>query len=130
MTPKINKPLAGYMRVSHTGDHESRGPPTRGHRTRRAAEGIAVEFFEPEIDVSGSKKGRQVLDQIVASVRAGYLAGIVVAKLDRFSQFASTDRCCCCETIENADAVVLCASEQLDVSSGHACVARASARAL
>ena len=121
MTTSQAKPLGGYIRVSRKGDREELRSPDLQRQTieRYAAsvEGMRVEFAEPEIDVSGSKATRAILDGLIARVRAGELGGIVVAKLDRLSRLRPKDRVMLFETIEEAGGVVLSASEQLDPST-------------
>lgn len=114
------KPLGGYIRVSRKGDREElRSPDMQRAAIERyaAAEGFVVEFAEPEIDVSGSKATRAILDALIARVQAGELGGIVVAKLDRLSRLRPKDRVSLFESIEGAGGVVRSASEQLDPST-------------
>jgi hypothetical protein len=74
-------------------DHKAAGRLYRGHRKGdrdelrspdmqwdaiaryAAAAGITVEFAEAEVDVSGSKTNRAILDGLIARVRAGELGG-------------------------------------------------------
>lgn len=117
---KPTKPLAGYVRVSRRGDREElRSPEFQRQAIERcaAAEGFEVEIAEPEIDVSGSKAKRPILDGIIERVKAGELGGIVVAKLDRLSRMSPRDRVLLFEQIEGAGGVVLSAGEQLDPST-------------
>ena len=117
---KPSLPLAGYPRVSRKGDRdELRSPDFQVKRMQAfaKAEGLAIEFTEPEIDVSGSKPRRAILDEIIRRVKAGELGGIVVAKLDRLSRLSPKDRVLLFEEIESAGGVVLSASEQLDPST-------------
>ncbi len=117
---KPSKPLAGYMRVSRKGDREElRSPDFQRQAMERygQAEGYAIEFAEPEVDVSGSKAKRPILDGIIKRVKAGGLGGIVVSKLDRLSRLSPRDRVALFEAIESAGGVVLSASEQLDPST-------------
>src|SRR4051812_16412531 len=113
---KPSKPLAAYMRVSRVGDRDDklRSPDFQRDAIARYAnaEGFAVEWFDPELDVSGSKAKRPVLDAIIARVKAGELGGVVVAKLDRLSRMRPRDRVLLFEEIEDAGGVVLSAGEQ------------------
>ena len=76
-----------------------------------AREGLAIELAPPEVDVSGSKARRPILDELIRRVEAGELAGIIVAKLDRLSRLAPRDRVELFDRIEGAGGVILSASE-------------------
>jgi site-specific DNA recombinase len=119
---KPKKPLAAYMRVSRVGDREERlrSPDLQREAIERyaRAEGFSVEWFAPELDVSGSTRAqRPVLDQIIIGVKSGELGGLVVAKLDRLSRMRPKERVLLFEEIEEAGGVVLSAGEQLDPST-------------
>jgi site-specific DNA recombinase len=117
---KPSLPLAGYPRVSRKGDRdELRSPDFQIKKMQglAEAEGFEIEFTDPEIDVSGSKPRRAILDEIIRRVKTGELGGIVVAKLDRLSRLSPKDRVLLFEEIESAGGVVLSASEQLDPST-------------
>lgn len=114
--------FASYVRVSRKGTREDerlKSPQFQRELIARFAmgEGVALRDYKPEIDVSGSKPKRAILDRIIADIEAGELAGIVVAKLDRLSRLAPRDRLELFERIEGAGGVVLSASETLDVST-------------
>jgi site-specific DNA recombinase len=116
------KPLAGYLRVSRVGRRdpdEIRSPDFQQSAIERyaAAADLTVRFFEPEIDVSGSKRSRAILDTIIAAVKAGELGGLIVSKLDRLSRLPARERLELFEEIEQAGGVILSASEQLDPST-------------
>ena len=116
------KPLAAYIRVSRVGDRDEdrlRSPDWQREAIRRAAEveGYEVSWYEPELDVSGSKAKRPILDAILADMRAGRLGGIIVAKLDRLSRMKPRDRVALFEDVEELGGLVLSASEQLDPST-------------
>lgn len=115
-------PLAAYVRVSRVGDRDEdrlRSPEWQRDAIKRAAEaeGREVAWYEAELDVSGSKSSRPVLDAILADLKAGKLGGIIVAKLDRLSRMKPRDRVMLFEEVEEAGGVVLSASEQLDPST-------------
>lgn len=116
------KPLAGYRRVSSKGerrDDEFRSPDFQLATLDRWGEatGHAIQHFECEVDVSGSRSSRPILDAIVERIEAGELGGIVVAKLNRLSRLKPLDRIALVERIEAAGGVVLSASESLDAST-------------
>jgi DNA invertase Pin-like site-specific DNA recombinase len=119
---KPTRPVAGYIRVSRRGDRDDerlRSPDYQHQAIERFAngEGLEVQWFAPEIDVSGSKPQRRILDEIIRQVESGQLGGIVVAKLDRLSRLRPRDRVLLFEAIEDAGGVVLSASEQIDPST-------------
>jgi DNA invertase Pin-like site-specific DNA recombinase len=122
MKTKYTKPLAGYPRVSRQGPREDdrfRSPDFQCELIRRCAEteGAPLRMFPAEIDVSGSKPERKILDEIIGLIEAGVLGGIIVAKLDRLSRLKPRDRIELFDRIESAGGVVLSASEQLDPST-------------
>jgi DNA invertase Pin-like site-specific DNA recombinase len=73
--------------------------------------------FEAEIDVSGSKPKRAILDEIIEAIEAGELDGIAVAKLDRLSRLSPKDRIELFDRIESAGGIVRSASEKIDEST-------------
>lgn len=120
--PPTTKPIAGYPRVSRKGDRDDdkfKSPEFQRSLMERYAEahGITLQMFDPEVDVSGSKPERKILDGIIARIESGELGGILVAKLDRLSRLKPRDRIDLFDRIEGAGGVVLSASEQLDVST-------------
>jgi DNA invertase Pin-like site-specific DNA recombinase len=115
--------LGGYRRVSDVGRREAderlRSPEFQADLIdgRAGAEGVDVRMYEPELDVSGSKRERVILDSIVEAIEAGELDGIVVAKLDRLSRLKPLERIELVERIEAAGGVILSASEAFDTST-------------
>jgi len=118
---KPRKPLGAYRRVSRVGDREERlrSPDLQRAAIERyaATEGFQVEWFPPELDVSGSRAKRPILDEILERVRTGELGGIVVSKLDRLSRMRPKERVLLFEEVEEAGGVILSAGEQLDPST-------------
>lgn len=115
-------PLAEYVRVSRVGERDEdrlRSPDFQREAIRRYAESInrRTEPYPEELDVSGSKAKRPVLDRIIEDVKLGVVGGVVVAKLDRLSRMTPKDRVLMFESIESAGGVILSAGEQLDVST-------------
>lgn len=115
-------PLAGYVRVSRVGARDEdrlRSPDMQREAITRyaAAEGLTVQSFEPELDVSGSKAHRPILDAILDAIDDGELGGLIVAKLDRLSRLSAKERILLFERVEDAGGVILSASEQLDPST-------------
>lgn len=92
MSPKkISAPLDIYVRVS---DVRGRGgdsfisPKDQEERCRALARarGYKVGEVFTDLDVSGGKMQRPELDRAIARIEEGVSAGIICAKLDRFSR--------------------------------------------
>jgi DNA invertase Pin-like site-specific DNA recombinase/fructose-specific phosphotransferase system component IIB len=116
------KPRLGlYVRVSRQGTREDerlRSPDFQRDLVRRVLGGsFELVDYEAEIDVSGSKTKRAILDEIIAAIEAGELDGIAIAKLDRFARLRPKDRVELIARIEDAGGVIRSASEQLDTST-------------
>jgi DNA invertase Pin-like site-specific DNA recombinase len=114
--------FGGYVRVSSIGareDERLRSPDFQAELIDRAAgaAGVDVRMYEPELDVSGSRRQRAILDGLVRAIEDGELDGIIVAKLDRLSRLAPKDRLELVERIEAAGGEILSASEAFDTSS-------------
>ena len=113
--------LAEYVRVSRQGTREDerlRSPDFQRSLQRRVLGGeYELVPFEAEIDVSGSKTIRAILDEIIAAIEAGELDGIAVAKLDRFARLRPKDRVELIARIEDAGGIIRSASEQLDTTT-------------
>ena len=113
--------LGGYVRVSRVGERDERLRSPDFQRTailsKARAEGAAVEMFDAELDVSGSRKNRAVLDAIVARIEAGTLDGIIVYNLSRLSRLAPKDRIELVDRIESAGGVIVSTAESFDSST-------------
>jgi DNA invertase Pin-like site-specific DNA recombinase len=113
----------GYPRVSDVGRREAderlRSPEFQEELIDRAAgeHGVDVRMYPAELDVSGAKRERVILDSIVAAIEDGELDGIIVAKLDRLSRLAPKDRIELVERIEAAGGEILSASEAFDTKT-------------
>jgi DNA invertase Pin-like site-specific DNA recombinase len=86
----------GYVRVSKRRDREGpsfQSPDEQWARIQKYARDNHVEVRRQpnEIDVSGSKLARPVLDSIVERIRCGESEGIIVAKVDRLSRAKTGD---------------------------------------
>ena len=116
------KPLGGYVRVSRQGEREDdkfRSPDFQAEELERwaNAHGRRVRMYDAEIDVSGSRAKRPILEELVSAIERGELGGIVVAKLDRLSRLRPVDRVRLFERIEAAGGEIHSASENLDPST-------------
>jgi DNA invertase Pin-like site-specific DNA recombinase len=115
--------LGGYPRVSDVGRREAderlRSPEFQEELIDRVAgeHDVDVRMYPPELDVSGARKSRAILDELVEAIEAGELDGIIVAKLDRLSRLAPKDRLELVERIESAGGVILSASEAFDTKT-------------
>ena len=114
--------LGAYRRVSRQGeraDERFRSPTFQRELLDHWAsgEGHALRHFKAEVDVSGSKPKRAVLDQIIAAIERGELDGIAVPKLNRLARLRPKDRVELFDRIERAGGVVLSASENIDAST-------------
>ncbi|MFI4977447.1 MAG: recombinase family protein [Solirubrobacterales bacterium] len=70
----------------------------------------------PEMDRSGGKMEREVLDQILDRIRSGKSDGLIVAKLNRFAR-TLIGGLRVIEEIEKAGGVLITADQQLDTST-------------
>lgn len=118
----MSQPYAAYPRVSRIGARDEdrlRSPDLQLQLIRQKAktEGLTIVEYPAEIDVSGAKPARAILNQIIAAIQAGDLAGIIVAKLDRLSRLSPRDRVTLFDQIETAGGRVLSASETLDTTT-------------
>lgn len=116
------KPLfAKYKRVSRVGERDERlrSPEFQDAaiEAKAKAEGVATRDYPVELDVSGAKRSRVVLDEIVGAIEAGELAGIVVYNLSRLSRLKPRDRIELVERIEQAGGRIVSASESFDPST-------------
>src|SRR5690242_16568130 len=92
----VELPLAGYGRVSRVGDRDRErllSPDQQQAAVARKARELGREmvWFGVEIDVSGSKVNRAVLDEIIVRIEAGELGGIIVPRLDRLARLKPRD---------------------------------------
>ena len=111
---------AAYVRVSRKGERdELRSPDFQQNaiRSYAAAQGFDVEWLPPEIDVSGSKANRPVLDEAIARIEAGELDGLVIWRLDRLSRLPARQRVELFARIEDAGGSIKSTQEQLDPST-------------
>jgi DNA invertase Pin-like site-specific DNA recombinase len=112
---------AGYIRVSHVG--ERGGEAFRSPEDQRAAIertvkalGDRVTVLEPELDESGGKLDRPILQEAIEGVEAGRFDGIVVAYLSRLSRntrhlLEIYDR------VEDAGGSIVSVEENIDTST-------------
>src|SRR5262245_32367179 len=97
--------LAEYARVSRVGareDERLRSPDFQRELIRSRLGEHKLVPYPAELDVSGGKPVRAILDSIIAAIEAGELDGIGVAKLDRLARLAPKDRVELIDRIESA----------------------------
>lgn len=70
--------------------------------------------FDNEMDVSGSKAKRPILEEILRQIDSGQLGGLVVSKLSRLARMSPGDRVRMFERVEAAGGMVLSAGEDID----------------
>ncbi len=113
--------FAGYTRVSRVGDREDTliSPDLQAERIRTyaAARGLEVELMPPELDVSGERKARPILDHAIEGVAEGRYAGVIVAMYDRLSRMNITDALKTIERIEQAGGQVISVAENFDAAT-------------
>jgi DNA invertase Pin-like site-specific DNA recombinase len=111
----------GYTRVSRVGDRAERliSPELQQARISDYADGrgLRVEMLEPELDQSGGKVERPILDQAIARVERGDVAGVIVAQLDRFSRMDLADALRTIQRIEGAGGQVIAVAENFDAAT-------------
>jgi DNA invertase Pin-like site-specific DNA recombinase len=84
--------MDAYIRVSRVAGREGESFQSPGKQRDEIAAWAALrgveigKWHEPELDVSGKKASRPILDEAMARVEAGESDGIVVAKLSRFGR--------------------------------------------
>lgn len=112
---------AGYTRVSRVGDRADTliSPELQRNRIEAfaASKGIDVVMLDPELDVSGGKTDRPVLNDAIAGVGDGRYAGIVVAQLDRLSRLSLLDALTVIRRVEDAGGQVIAVAEDFDATT-------------
>lgn len=128
MASRRDKPLGGYVRVSSVGSRSETliSPEDQAKRILSYAEahGIEVDLAESELDVSGGRARRPILDGLIARVESGELGGIIVAQLDRFSRMRIGDALRTIEHIESVGGRVVAVAENFDEATPEGRMAR------
>jgi DNA invertase Pin-like site-specific DNA recombinase len=104
---------SGYIRISRMAgrsadDDSFQSADEQARVIQRFADAadIQVAISEPELDVTGSKLARPILDEIMREVLSGRSEGIIVAKVNRLSRAGLGDAIKLVETITGAGATV------------------------
>lgn len=79
-----------------------------------AARGLQVEMLDAELDVSGARTSRPILDAAIDAIAEGRYAGLIVAQLDRLSRMAVVDALKIIERIESYGGKVISVAENFD----------------
>lgn len=109
-----------YRRVSRVGGREHLiSPEMQAQRIMAYADGrgLEVEMLEPELDVSGAKVRRPILEQALERIDRGEAEGIIVATLDRLSRMSMSDALRTIERIEAGGGQVIAVAENFDAST-------------
>jgi DNA invertase Pin-like site-specific DNA recombinase len=112
----------GYIRVSRVAGRSGESfisPDVQWTAIEKyaAAKGVEVARSEDELDVSGSKLVRPVLDGIMGRIRSGESQGIIVATVDRLSRAGLGDAIKLVEEIRDAGGTVGFAELDIDTVS-------------
>ncbi len=78
--------------------------------------GHTLTIHDPELDVSGGKMRRAILDQVLARIRSGQTDGMIVAKLNRFAR-TLIGGLVVLDQIKEMGAVLVTVAEDIDFST-------------
>lgn len=107
----------GYRRVSRVGAREHLiSPELQEERivAHAGSRGLPVRILPPELDVSGGKRSRPILDDAIGAVERGEAAGIIVADLDRLSRMEMLDALETIARIESVGGEVIAVAQNFD----------------
>lgn len=111
---------AGYTRVSRVGDRGDRllSPELQSEaitawaRARKAE----ITLLRPELNESGGRKDRPILEEALKGIEEGRFRGVIVAKLDRLSR-SLLHSLEIFERVEKAGGAIVAVAEQIDSST-------------
>ena len=115
------------MRVSRVAGREHLiSPELQAGRIEAFARmrGWTVEMFPPELDVSGGRAQRPVLEEIIGRIERGELDGVIVSQIDRLSRMEMTTALTVIERIEEAGGQVVAVAENVDPTTPEGRMAR------
>lgn len=122
------RPWLAYRRVSRVGDRAdtliSPAEQLRSIEAYAARRGFAIDVLEPELDVSGAKQSRPILDAALERVDAGVAQGVIVSHLDRLSRLGIADALRVIARIENSGGQVIAVAENFDATTPEGEMAR------
>lgn len=119
--------LAGYMRVSRVAGREHLiSPELQEKRIRGFAEirGWTIDVFPPELDVSGGRSRRPILEEIIQRIEVGEFDGVIVSQMDRLSRMEMTTALTVIERIEEAGGQIVAVAENVDPTTPEGRMAR------
>jgi DNA invertase Pin-like site-specific DNA recombinase len=117
----------GYSRVSRVAGREHLiSPELQQARIQAFADirGWSVEMLPPELDVSGGKVSRPVLDSAIARIESGEAEGVIVSQIDRLSRMQMASALGVIERIESAGGQVVAVAENVDPTTPEGRMAR------
>lgn len=118
----------GYIRVSRVGGRDETliSPDVQARRIEAYASmrGYEVEVLAPELNVSGARVSRPILDAAITRIERGEAAGIIVADLSRLSRMSMADALATLERIESVGGQVVSVAENVDPTSPEGRMAR------
>lgn len=113
--------LLGYRRVSRVGDRadtlispDLQADVIEAYASQR---GVEVEMLEAELDVSGGKVKRPILEAALERIEAGTASGLIVDTLDRLSRMAIFEALGVIRRVEAAGGQVIAVSENFDAGT-------------
>jgi site-specific DNA recombinase len=113
--------LLGYRRVSRVGDRKDTllSPDLQADviEAYAAQRGIEVEMLDAELDVSGGRVRRPILEAALERVEAGTASGLIVDTLDRLSRMAIFEALGVIRRVEGAGGQVIAVSENFDAGT-------------
>lgn len=117
----------GYSRVSRVGGREHLiSPELQQKRITDFAKvrGFDVEMLPPELDVSGGRQSRPILDEAIATIERGEARGIIVSQIDRLSRMRMSSALTVIDRIESAGGQVVAVAENVDPTTPEGRMAR------
>lgn len=86
--------------------------------------GWSVEMLPPELDVSGGRVKRPILEGAIEAVERGEFDGIIVSQIDRLSRMQMSSALSVIERIEGAGGQVVAVAENVDPTTPEGRMAR------
>jgi DNA invertase Pin-like site-specific DNA recombinase len=113
--------LDAYVRVSKVAGRSGESfisPDLQSQQIEEYAKrhGHTLTLHEPELDVSGARMRRTVLDRILTRIRSGETDGIIVAKLNRFAR-SLVGGLTVIREIQDAGGALVTVAENIDFST-------------
>lgn len=119
--------LLGYSRVSRVAGREHLISPELQQKRIEAfvqVKGWTVQMLPPELDVSGGRASRPILDGAISAIERGEADGVIVAQIDRLSRMQMTSALAVIERIESVGGQVVAVAENVDPTTPEGRMAR------